>query len=233
MVLKVTPSRHLTRAQVERIFGASAYAYCSRRPLNEMVTIHFKLARVSQHRPFITRFLKHLNDWSRRNFVGSSCWVWVLENPSVQDDCFGGLHVHILIHVPFRLLMDFRRSAKRWLVLAGGTMRKGALHFLPLNHVGPQDDQQGYLKSGLWGTLRYLCKGIDPASAQDFQIRPKDQGVVCGRRCGYSEALGEGRRWLPVDRPNSRYVTGLDSVRRRFAKAVCPELFEFPPYLED
>lgn len=232
MVRKLSASRNLTRAQVKRIFGVGAFAYCHGRPLNELVTIHFKPAGVARPREFISRFLKQANDWSRRNTARPSAWLWVLENPPIQENGSGGLHTHILIHTPFHLISDFRRSARRWIELAGGTNRSGVFDCRSVHHCGPRDDHGDYLCLGLLGLLRYLSKGIAPQASDDFGIRPDNQGPISGKRYGYSESLGERRRWLPMVRPGIRYSVGPDSARRRFARAVCPALFEFPPYTE-
>ena len=233
MVRKSFVSQNLTRIQVERAYAAGAFAYCSGHPLNEFVTIHFKAAGVDRPSQFLSRFLKQANDWSRRNTGKPACWIKVFENPPIRGDKLGGLHVHILIHVPSWSVCDFREAAGRWIELAGGTMTPSVLVCKSVHYGGPKDDHEEYLESGLLGMLRYFSKGINPKASPDFGIRSEHQGPISGKRCGYSESLGERRRWLPAERPGSRYTIGPDSIQRRFAKAVCPALFEFPPYQEE
>ena len=105
-------------------------------------------------------------------------------------------------------------------------MKPGALKRKAVRHSGPEADPEMYLKHGIWGLVRYLLKGMSDEIAAMPEITRENQGVVIGKRIGYSEALGEQHRWHPVavsSRPGL-FIAGQDSRRRHWVRLVCPEL---------
>jgi len=233
LVLQNHRSEYLSRSQSKALFEAGAFAYCCDRPLNQFVTIHLHRAGVDLPQHFISRLLKLFGDWLHRNAQISSYWLWVLENPPATEEKCGGLNLHILFHVPFDLIDQFRKRMRVWLKMSGGKRKPGVLNFRSAEHSKPGSDPALYLQHGLLGLLRYFAKAIEPQAASDFGIEPKHQGIIFGKRWGHSEALGEQHRWLPDHSRRSNYITGRSSLARRYAKAVCPDLFEFPPYKEE
>ncbi len=174
---------------------------------------------------FRARFLKQLSDWLGRRCGFPAHFVWILENPPFDEKGLPGLHLHLICHVPISLRRQFRSRLKIWLVTSGGRKGAHALNRKAVRHSKPHSEQEDYITSGLWGLVRYLLKGIDPDVAPKFGVRPVNQGVISGKRLGYSEALGMQHRWHPQLLRGDRrlLLPGQDSRRRNWVKAVCPD----------
>lgn len=216
-------SSGITAGQASRIIDAARYALCSRYPLTEMMTIHLKQAKLPK--AFTRKLFKLMTDWLRYQTGSGARFIWVIEAPPLNENGHGGLHVHVLVHLPIHLRNDLRRLARKWIRLAGGQCKAGVLHFQRI--YGSETGMLAYYLYSLLGALRYLLKGIDRGVASGFGIRPFDQGLVVRKRVGYSQSLGPARRWQP--QPVS-YRPGIiiDDVARakRQAMVLCPEMFE-------
>jgi hypothetical protein len=68
-------------------------------------------------------------------------------------------------------------------------------------------------------------KGLKPSGAA-YGIHFKPQGVILGKRSGYSEALGEQHRWKIIRDPSWRGAWLADGPCRvrRWLGYACPEL---------
>jgi hypothetical protein len=84
----------------------------------------------------------------------------------------GGIHTHVLLHVPAPLTQDgtFKRALERSLEPEGGPVHDKAIMILAAYNP--------------LGKLRYNLKGIDPKHANDFGIQPEYQGALSGKRAG-------------------------------------------------
>ncbi|RZK36886.1 MAG: hypothetical protein EOO61_09750 [Hymenobacter sp.] len=56
------------------------------------------------------------------------------------------------------------------------------------------------------GAKRYVLKGMDPDFARMWQIRPSPQGMIIGKRSGFSRNLGPVARKEQAYRPLRRQV---------------------------
>jgi hypothetical protein len=186
------PSHALIVSQIENLYDAACYAFCLNRPLNEFVSIHCERGGISNPdvQRFISQFVKLCSDWSRRRSGQPHFFVWVLESK-------GGSNLHLLVHVSPNFRLEYVRRQKVWLRLAGAKVRKGVLVTKHLECSDTTDDPILYLVDGLIGTLRYICKGAVGSVPTRFAVEPEPQGIVFGKRAGWSEALGRGRRRYP------------------------------------
>ena len=192
-------SRFLSNADAHKLYDAVRYSYCIERTLNRHLVIHWERAGVKSNvQRATTAFLKHAGDWMRHNPIGPLTYVWVLENPPVSEDRFGGgLNVHIVIHVPDEWATEFRRRCDAWVRASGGEVRPKVLR---LGQVPKRRSFDSYdnLKKGIIGLLVYVFKGADDTTCREFCISHEPQGTIHGKRCGYSESLGPKRRHFPT-----------------------------------
>jgi len=208
------PSHFLSRRGVERMFDAGFRAYCIGRPLTCFVTIHCESGGISslRIRGFITAYLKSAGDWLR--YQGCPlCFVWTLEN-------IGGLHLHLLIHLPRELKGRFLKRQMRWVRKAGLQRKKGAVVSEDIYFSDPFTDD--YLPRGLLGALRYIAKGIEPLHADHFGIEHEPQGPILGKRSGIAQQLTSATRpFFPAinrhtsDNSTGRMCAGYDLLARK------------------
>jgi hypothetical protein len=200
---KYKTSRFLTATHADGILAAAGHAFCINRPLNISVTIHLKQAGITTTHAFVTSFFKLLGDWLRTHTAEPPYYVWVLENEPGK-----GLHLHALVHIPMVRQARFRELARNWLQALGNNPQPNSM-FLRcvyharlfsrsaspssawkyLGHWGQQHD-----RDGLKGALGYMLKGMNAQHCRTLNIGHDSQGVVAGKRCGFSEALGPLRR---------------------------------------
>jgi len=128
--------------------------------------------------------------------------------------------------VPSKLTREFDRRVDRWLVGPGEVAPKDAVQSDPIWYSVPPIRWDAYLNDGIWGILRYLLKGLDHDSAGSFEVKPKPEGTILGKRSGYSESLGVQHRWqrLRFERDPRVWVGGPSVKMRRLVEHLCPEL---------
>ena len=169
--------KYLTEQQVNNIFLAAEKAYYRYTPLNRFFTIHYNgYADPKNPQKFVTDILAKTRKWLQyRGFPVS--YVYVIESGKMK-----GIHVHILLHIPEHYQREYKKALKRWLPFE---WTKTTVNVKPIKH--PQYGDLSPLHT-LYGFLRYICKGIDPAKPI-FGINPKYQGEIYGQRWGISESL--------------------------------------------
>jgi hypothetical protein len=151
-------------------------------PLNRFVTVNFNLAGCAGDRASHT-FRKLLAErfapWLRRaarNVRGiPPTYIWAMEAAGNQSAA------HWLVHVPKGLHRAFEAKISDWLTsLMGNQPEVAAVKVQPIHN--------------LIGARRYALKGVDPAWGPHLGVRPSDQGVVIGKRSGFSRNLGPAAR---------------------------------------
>lgn len=171
------PSRYLSASQVERIFNAGEKAYALGYPLNRHFTIHYDDYADPKHpQKFVTSILEHSRKWLQRKGFPVA-YVYAIENGKYK-----GIHVHLLIHIPAKYQVKYKKALRAWLPFKWSKSRikvstidypqYGNLH--PLNSI--------------YGILRYICKGINPQHVIKG-IDPAYQGEIYGQRYGISLLL--------------------------------------------
>lgn len=186
---------HPTDDQIFKIAAAAIAAFNAGYPLNLFITIQFYVAGLG---PFEAqdarqRYLKHVGDWLRKVAHVPSCYVYVFEN-----NPGGGLHVHILLHVPKTKLKQFHGRRQSWAKASGIPNKSCVFRSEP---VGGSNDPSSkeYWRQLSW-LVGYFSKGRAPGGPTDFGPKPRDQGIVIGKRAGYSQFLG---RAIPRKVPSS------------------------------
>lgn len=147
---------------------------------------------------FITSFCKLIRDWLAGQDAPRA-YIWVLEHPSP-----GPLNVHIVFHVPARLMGKFAQSERRWMNKAGWPWRPQRLSSERIcdrknKARGPQS--AGELLANIESQLGYMMKGGHPAACEALKIEEVRQGIVRGKRCGVSQSISKAARDAKGYRP--------------------------------
>ena len=159
-------------------------------PLNQLVTINYSKTSC-QRREASAKFRQLLKSrfarWLRRNPKNRRqrppTYVWCFEAAGNQ------IAVHWLVHIPRGLIREFRRELPAWVDATAGKIHD--VSFVKHRPI-----------YNLIGARRYILKGTDPKIARQWKITPSDQGIVIGKRCGFSQNLG------PVSRKAAGYKSG-------------------------
>jgi hypothetical protein len=146
-------------------------------PLNQFVTITFDKTASSPEvvgKQF-AKIREYYGKWARRPRKGAGpafapTHIWVVENTAV-------VAVHWLVHVPKKRQRDFKKRLDLWI--------SNATEQEPL--PGAAQCKTAYRP---YGARKYMLKGIDPAVADLYRIRHIPQGMVVGKRLGFSKNLG-------------------------------------------
>ena len=182
-------TRHINRRPAVNAHHASRFSEAIGLPLNRFVTVNFTCTACAPNETSHT-FRKLLAErfapWLRRtarNRVGvPPTYIWTIEAGGNQSAA------HWLVHVPRGLQRAFEAKLGEWLTsLLGSDPDFGAVQVKPIHN--------------LIGARRYALKGVDPAWGPHLGIRPSDQGVVIGKRSGFSRNLGPAARTRGGYRP--------------------------------
>lgn len=171
-------SSFIRRQQITNIKPAIRLAEKNGTPLNRFVTLNFTHT-VCEPEAFSLafadlreRFMRWFRRGQRQNDQHRAAFVWVAERANDHAA------IHWLVHIPDARLADFRARLPQWLekVTGGITCEDSAINVKP-----------AYTPLGAG---KYMMKGIDPAYAAFYRIHPVPQGIVHGKRCGFSQSLG-------------------------------------------
>ena len=171
-------TRHIHRRPAVNIHHATRYCEMIGLPLNRLVTVNFNLTGCNDNqesRTFRKMLAERFAPWLRRtarNIQGvAPTYVWTMEAGGRQ------IAVHWLVHVPKDCARSFECKVGEWLAsLTGSLPDARAVKVQPIYN--------------LVGLRRYVLKGVDPAWAAHLGIRHVDQGIVIGKRSGFSRNLG-------------------------------------------
>ncbi|WP_156648450.1 hypothetical protein [Methylobacterium sp. Leaf108] len=201
-------TRHIRRKPASNLHHAIRVADALKLPLNTFVTINISMTDcpVEQASFALARLRNnYFSHWARRPtkaIVASGseafnpAFVWVLEAAG------GVTAAHWLLHVPEGRREDFETRLVMWVEKAIGKIESERT-------IEVKDAPRPK------GLGKYMLKGMEEAYAHFYGIDFKDQGVVLGRRSGYSLNLGpsakqrlrnegaypEARMWKPFPRP--------------------------------
>lgn len=178
--MRIRVSRHIGRKQARNFKPAVRTAGQISYELNCFVTINFNHTMCSElnvSMAFAKLRSNFFGPWCRRpprksNVTGiAPTFVWALENT-------GHTAAHWLVHIPPERFHDFERRLPDWLtrVTGGIICEKSAISIL-----------RAYRPIG---AAKYMMKGIDPVYANFYGITSIPQGVIYGKRCGFSQNLG-------------------------------------------
>lgn len=150
-------------------------------PLNRFITINFTHTECTEDAvsvAFAQLRSNHFGPWLRRPSRKSraqptrAAFIWVIENTNAH------VAVHWLVHVPDNRLADLQARLPIWLAKVTGGLHcaESAINIKPAHTP--------------LGARKYMLKGIDPAFADFYRIQHIPQGLVYGKRCGFSQNLG-------------------------------------------
>ena len=180
-------SRHINRVPAVNIHHATRSAQRCGLPLNTMVTVNFTELGIAKmaSRVFRQLLAERFAPWLRRSAPVKTkpapTYVWTLENTADTTAA------HWLVHVPKGVTRAFAAKLAAWLESLAGA--KPADRTVKIKRV-----------HNLIGARRYILKGINPVWAAHLGVRSSDQGVINGKRSGFSRNLG------PVARKFGGYV---------------------------
>lgn len=165
------------------ILDAADYSFSNGTPFNRFISINLSLMDVgASPQVYANRFLKYAGDWLRTQDE-RLFFVFVVENPSGWK-----LNLHILVHIPDKLLPAFRKLERKWACRAA-RKKKLPAKFYRTRRVGRITEISGKFLAHLERTVKYVLKGADRASCETLGIDHKPQGTVDGKRYGISHSL--------------------------------------------
>ncbi len=153
------PNIHLSLDQVEKNWAALGHAERLGLCPNASLDIHFHRGNlddpIRNASASLKAYLKSARQWIERR-GGETAILWTMENRSG----FGGegVHAHVLMHVPLRLLTRWHQLRRTWARKAGLEATKaGVINFTPLPTL-----------EATKGKLRYMSKDIHPDALPIF-----------------------------------------------------------------
>lgn len=179
-------SHHIKRKSASSIHHAPALAEALGQPLTHFVTINFTEAGLTPDAAsdaFARLRNSKFGHWARRPPRGSGfpssrpTYAWVIETAG------GVVSVHWLLHLPRGREADFEKRLPKWVAaLSRSSLEQASASINIKVAYNPR------------GARKYMLKGIQPAYARFYGIRPVDQGAVDGKRSGVSQNLGPSIR---------------------------------------
>lgn len=171
------PNEYLTAKQVNQIFQAGERAYALGCPLNRFITIHYDdYADPKRPQQFMVKILEHSRKWLQRRGLPVA-YLYTLENGKYK-----GIHAHLLIHIPPTYQVAYKKALRRWLPF------KMTMPHVNFKTISYPDFGKLHPLNGIYGKLRYMCKGIAP-NDPIRDINPKPQGKIYGKRYGISQLV--------------------------------------------
>lgn len=169
---------HIDRRQATNSRPAILLAEQRDLPLNRVVTINFTAQGVPDaevlvmHASLRARYSRWAKRPGKRRVVPAfePTMIWVVENTAHWGS-------HWLVHIPRARLADFARELEKWIVKETG--RPPAHRVL---HIQLANKPHGFRK--------YMLKGIDPKFAGLYRVLAIPQGMIEGKRFGFTQNLG-------------------------------------------
>lgn len=191
-------SSGLTLLEIENLKAAAEFAARRGLSLNRHTTIHFEAAGLSDPLAALGAMMKLAGDWLRTKGARLA-YVWVREAGESK-----GEHVHIIWHVPPKLIREFAMRERAWRKQIGARRARGAFHSTPVGRSYLHADlgfQYGQPYSAfLAGMLEYLVKGANSSAAEALKLKRREPGgALRGKRCGTSQNIGRKARAQATD----------------------------------
>ena len=188
-------SHALAAKQCEGIIAAVEHAQRIGLPLNRHWTVHWGLMGISDTDAgcLTGRILKLASDWARVRGLRFA-WVYVREHAPHEGK---GSHVHILINGSSHLSRCFSSRSRAWIRLATGRAYvAGATRSRPVHGYNNRGETDPALyRANLEAVTGYLLKAASCEAAAGLSLpRSGVGGPVIGKRCGWSENLGQASR---------------------------------------
>jgi hypothetical protein len=184
-------SHFIKRRPAVNFHHATRYADKIGLPLNRIITINFSALGCPPD--LVSKFLQMMISqrfapWLRRTSAIKVplTYVWCIEGAGQQ------MAAHLLVHIPVPIIREFEARLRQWLcgLFDAAELDPAVVHIREVYN--------------LIGARRYLLKGVDPAWANHLGIQPVAQGLVVGKRSGFSRNLGPTARLRGGYRPRRR-----------------------------
>lgn len=180
-------SRNISDDQFANLEEAFCHAATANAPLNHLITIHWENiidgdVDELKVRQYDGRFRENIRKWLERKGVVFHC-IWVIE----RGPKGGGLHVHLLVHIPRSLRRQFMRKIANWTKVPFGVPNEQYV----IGIAAPRSAGE----SPTWQLKRLY--GEDPEYRRAFNYVTKDhtrETILRGKRCGFSQNLGPKAR---------------------------------------
>lgn len=152
----------LTERECRDLIAAAHKAWGAGRPFNRFVTLAWVNAGIGQDavavRHATAAWLKLARDWLGARGHRPLVWAWAMEDGANR----GGLHIHLLMHVPNNLAPLFSPMPRRWVkqLTPGGRYVPGTLDtkkFRPTDPSGSEAARVAYAGE-LNARLHYMLK---------------------------------------------------------------------------
>ena len=183
-------SHNLTRQQVQGMMAAGEFSSAIKRPFQRHWTVHYERGGIDDRdgATFVSRLLKIVGQAARRA-GGEMTALWVRENGDAK-----GAHVHILLHLPDGMSLHGR--TRRWLRLAGLVPRARVSKVRTIGRKLNMATVNPALYTANTGRVRaYQFKGAsEQAGSELFLARFGEGGRVIGKRCGWTQNIGQRAR---------------------------------------
>jgi len=218
----IKPSEFLSDQRGYDLADAAQDSYLLGYPLNVSITIHLDQARLwARPQKFITDFLHGVTSWLWSDPQNThSHHIWVLENSD-------GLHAHIAVHFPATEFQRehrqkrLNRRVKDWFQSAGGTYSKDVCKAEFMEFDSPNASAIRYMLKGAKETFFDRWSTFNDRSFVT-KHRFKSQGIVIGKRSGFSLTLNAATRReaskllqqlrVTYDRPFPHLILGWDNT---------------------
>lgn len=175
-------TEHINRKSVQKIFNAYDFAEYQNWPINYFVVIHLK-DEVRQSANTCFTAIRHKYSDCYNYFRGKTechippTYVYSFENPN------NNIHVNWCLHIPDGFESTFLNKVDGWVSKVQGKLAPNTIDVTKLN--------PGCYKS----TANYILKGVDPEYADCFHLsvlqdRKGPQGLIYGKRAGFSQSIG-------------------------------------------
>lgn len=170
----MTPNAFISRRQASNVHHAIRMATELGPKLNYMLAINIGTVECDVYSLFRTLRCRFLNIFLRNKCrIENPTYIWVLECP-VPDN---SPHIHFLMHIPDRSKFFLEKELISWLNSKLSFNRgKSSIRIEPIQNIV--------------GAKRYILKGMDPIFAPEFKILHVYQGIIEGKRIGYTNNIG-------------------------------------------
>lgn len=170
-------SHAIQRVPGVNIHHATRYATRIGLPLDNFITINMTQAGWTGEEAsaaFRKVLAERFSPWLRRNPENDNeptpTYVWALEGA-------GGQHaIHWIVHIPAKLKKGLKAKLERWLAADLEPIPPSAIDIRPVTNI--------------IGARRYILKGISPLWADHLGVIHVPQGLIVGKRSGFSKNLG-------------------------------------------
>jgi hypothetical protein len=179
-------TQFINRKPASNLHHAIRIAEAIDRPLNVFVSFNFAHTTCipGQTTKAFQLLRRKFSKWVTRPPVKSgydsapATFVWVLERPPHREH----FNSHWLVHVPKVRLAEFNRKLPTWLSAVAGDINDVSAAIDVRNAPTPR------------GAGKYMLKGMHPGWAKHYDIRHQPQGVIEGRRSGFTKNIGPTKK---------------------------------------